>query len=104
MGCPEIYYKRSLQTLSYNLAYDGNIKLAKELLEEESDEKLKKFILNKKKEMDDKYFYYAAGQAVMSVLEEAYDECTDSLNASIGGITSFEYFIGIRDIKEDDKD
>ena len=53
MGCPEIYYKRALQTLSYNLAYD---------------------------------------------------EGTDPLNALIGGLTSFEYFIEIRDIEEDDED
>ena len=49
MGCPSIYYKRALQCFAHALVYMDDSKLAKELLEEKSEDKLEKFILEKKK-------------------------------------------------------
>jgi hypothetical protein len=96
MGCPHIYYHRALQFLAYTIACEeNNRKLAKELCEEINIEKLEQYILSKKEGMSDKEFYYAAGGATQAVIEEAYQEGTDPLNASIGGIDEFENFIGL---------
>ena len=70
-------------------------KLAKELYEEISEEKLETFILHKKEQVDEKLFYYDAGRTSQCVTEEAYNEGCDQLNASISGIAEFEDFIGI---------
>ena len=44
MGCPSIYYKRALQCFAHALVYMEDSKLAKELSEEKSEEKLETFI------------------------------------------------------------
>lgn len=54
MGNPHIYYKRALQCFAHCLTYMENEKLAKSLLQEESEEKLEEFILQKKKVMTEK--------------------------------------------------
>lgn len=98
MGCPHIYYIRALQCLSHALAYNSSPKLARELNEENSEEILKEFILSKKAEVSEKEFYYSAGGATQCVIEEAYEEGTDPLNASICGIAEFEEFIGLEEM------
>lgn len=96
MGNPSIYYKRSLQNFAHCLAAeDNNFSLAKKLYEEESEEVLEDFILQKKDEIDEKLFFYDAGRTCQVVIQEAYEEGCDALNASIGGLNEFEYFIGI---------
>lgn len=100
MGCPDIYYKRSLQYFAHAIAFDESVKLAKELREEKSSEKLEEYILSKKTTMAEKDFYYNAGRATQCVFDEAYDEGCDALNASCSGINAFEYFIGIEDDDE----
>lgn len=97
MGCPDRYYKKALQHFAHELAFDESVKLAKELREEKSSEKLEEYILNKRAVTPDKDFYYMAGRASQCVFDEAYDEGTDALNASCGGIGEFESFIGIED-------
>ena len=95
MGCPYIYYKRALQYFAHALAYMEDSKLAKELSEETLDDRLEGFILYKKEQIEDKLFYYTAGQTSQCVIEQAYEEGCDPLNASISGINMFEDFIGI---------
>lgn len=95
MGCPHIYYIRALQCLAHTLAYDNNVELAKHLNEETSIEKLERYINLVKNAMTEKEFYYVAGRATQCVIEEAYEEGCDPLNASIAGIDMFEEFIGI---------
>lgn len=97
MGCPHIYYIRALQMLAHALAYDTSVKLARELSEELDIEKLEKYILSRKAELSYKEFYYAAGRATQATIEEAYQEGCDPLNASIGGIATFEEFIGLEE-------
>lgn len=97
MGCPHMYYKRALQYFAHALAYMEDSKLAKELYEETSEEKLETFILHKKEQIDEKLFYYDAGGAAQCVIEEACEEGCDPLNASFGGIAEFENFIGFED-------
>lgn len=97
MGNPDIYYKRALQVFARYLTFMDDVKLADKLLNEKSLEKLEKFILQKKEEIDEKHFYYAAGQACYLVLMEATEYGCDSFNASLGGLNSFEYFIGIEE-------
>ena len=77
MGCPSIYYKRALQCFAHALVYMEDSKLAKELSEEKSEEKLEAFILNKKKICDEKQFYYDAGRTVEYVLNEADEDGCD---------------------------
>lgn len=100
MGCPHIYYLRALQYLAHALAYDNDIKLARGFSEETSEEKLEKYILSRKANLLEKDFYYAAGGATQCVIEEAYQEGTDPLNASICGIAKFEDFIGLEENDE----
>ena len=95
MGCPYVYYKLALQYFAHALVYEENSKLAKELAEESSDDRLEAFILEKKIMMSEKDFYYIAGTATQCVLDEAYQEGCDPLNASIGGLDMFEKFIGL---------
>lgn len=102
MGCPDIYYKRALQRLSHCLAAEENDwKLASELNEEQSEEKLEQYILSRKKSMDEKLFFYDSGRAAQCVISEAEYEGCDAFNASCGGINAFEYFIGALDDEED---
>ena len=98
MGCPHIYYIRAFQCLAHALAYDTSVKLARELVKETNQQKLEKYILSRKEELSEKEFYYAAGGATQCVIEEAYNEGTDSLNASISGITEFGNFIGLEEL------
>ena len=101
MGNPSVYYKRALQCFAYCLAYEENVRLAKELDQEESDEKLEQFILEKKAKMSEKKFFFDAGRACEATLGEAYQEGCDALNASIGGLHEFKCFIGLQDDEED---
>ena len=70
MGCPSIYYKRALQYFAHALVYMEDSKLAKELIEEKSEEKLESFISHKKKFYNEKQFYYDAGRTFEYVLNE----------------------------------
>jgi hypothetical protein len=98
MGNPHVFYKRALQNFAHCLAAeDNNFSLARKLYEEESDEVLEDFILKKKNEINAKLFFYDAGQTCQVVMQEADEEGCDALNASCGGLTEFEYFIGIRE-------
>ena len=100
MGCPSNYYKRALQCFAHALVYMEDSKLAKELIEEKSEEKLKTFILDKKKICNEKQFYYDAGRTSEYVLNEADDDC-DAFNACIGGLNMFDSFIGLKDDDDD---
>lgn len=100
MGCPSRYYTRALQCFSHALAFNENKKLAKELSEEKSDERLEKYILDKKETISEKEFYYNAGRATEFVLNEADEEGCDAFNAACGGLNMFDIFIGI----EEDED
>ena len=102
MGCPDIYYKRALQCFAHALVHMEDNKLAKELLNEKSEEKLEEFILDKKKTYDEKQYYYNAGRATEFVLNEADGEGCDAFNACIGGLYQFEYFIGLKLDEDDD--
>lgn len=96
MGSPSVYYKRALQDFACCLAYEeDNYKLAKELYVEDSVEKLESYILETKNKLDEKLFFYNAGLASQRILDDAEKEGCDPLNASIGGIAEFEYFIGL---------
>ena len=95
MGCPAIYYKRALQCFAHALVYMEDNKLAKELLNEKSEEKLETFILDKKKNLNEKQFYYDAGRTVEYVLNEADEDGCDAFNACIGGLNMFDGFIGL---------
>lgn len=101
MGCPHIYYKQALQYFAHCLVFMENEKLAKEMSEEKSEEKLENFILEKKMRMEEKEFFYNAGRTSQCVLEEAEREGCDPLNAAIGGINMFEDFLGIREDLEE---
>jgi hypothetical protein len=95
MGCPNTYYKRALQCFSHALAYDSDLKLAKDLEKETSEEILEEFILNKKNEIPEKEFYFLAGRIDEFVFNEADQDGCDAMNASCGGLNMFEDFIGI---------
>ena len=97
MGCPLFYYKRALQCFAHALVYMENKSLAKELLEENSKDKLEKFILEKKNTYNKKQFYYDAGRTTEYVLDEADEYGCDVFNACIGGINMFDSFIGLED-------
>ena len=97
MGCTSIYYKRALQCFAHALVYMEDNKLAKELLNEKSEEKLETFILDKKKNLNEKQFYYDAGRTAEYVLNEADEEGCDAFNACIGGLGMFDRFIGLED-------
>ena len=97
MGCPLIYYKRALQCFAHALVYMEDNKLAKELLNEKSEEKLETFIFKKKKNIGEKQFYYDAGRTVEHVLNEADKEGCDAFNACIGGLNMFDDFIGLEE-------
>lgn len=97
MGCPSIYYKRALQCFAYDLAY-RNRKLAEELLEENSEEKLENFILKNKELYSENKFYYEAGRTCQLVLNEANNEGCDAYNACIGGLNMFEELIGMSEV------
>lgn len=102
MGNPDIYYKRALQNFAHCLAAEDNKwSLAKKLYEEESEEVLEEYILKRKSEMDERLFFYDAGRTCQVIFHEAYEEGCDPLNASIGGINGFNYFIGL---EEDDNE
>lgn len=101
MGCPEIYYKSALQCFAHALIRLEDDKLAKELLNEMSDEKLEQFILDKKKIYNEKQFYYDAGRTTEFVLNEADQDGCDAFNACIGGLYQFECFIGLESDEDD---
>ena len=70
------------------------------MYEEDLEEVLEEYILKRKAEMDERLFFYDAGRTCQVIFHEAYEEGCDPLNASIGGINSFNYFIGL---EEDDE-
>lgn len=98
MGCPTVYYKEALQSFAYYLTCNTDMGLAKKLNEEDNIEKLEKFILEKKQNISTESFFYNAGRASMYTLNDAdkNDGC-DGFNACIGGLSSFDHFIGIKD-------
>ena len=50
MGIPELHYKSALQAMAHALAFEvEDYKLAKELVEEQNDERLEEYILHMKK-------------------------------------------------------
>ena len=97
MGCPHVYYIRALQLMAGAIAYETDTKLANELREELSEERLTTYLTTKKAELSEKDFYYVAGRATQATIEEAYEDCCDALNASISGIAEFEDFIGLEE-------
>lgn len=97
MGCPHIYYKRALQFFAHALVYLEDSKLAEALFTETSEEKLESFILQKKEQIEEKLFYYDAGMTFQHVLNEAYKEGCDQLNAAISGLDTFEHFIRLQE-------
>ena len=102
MGNPDIYYKRALQNFAHCLAAEDNKwALAGELYEEESEEVLEEYILKRKAEMNERLFFYDAGRTCQVIFHEAYEEGCDPLNASIGGINGFNYFIGLEEDEEE---
>ena len=98
MGCPSIYYKRVLQCFAHALVYMEDSKLAKELSEEKSEEKLEKFILEKKNTCNEKQSYYDAGRTIEYVLNESDEDGCDAFNACIGGINMFNSCIGLKEV------
>ena len=102
MGNPHVFYKRALQNFAHCLAAEENKwTLAKKLYEEESEEVLEDYILKRKSEMDERLFYYDAGRTCQVIFHEAYEEGCDPLNASCGGISEFDYFIGLKEYDEE---
>jgi hypothetical protein len=101
MGSPRVYYLRALQLMAGAIAYETDTKLADELREELSEERLIAYLTDKKAELSEKDFYYVAGRATQATIEEAYEEGCDPFNASIGGINMFEDFIGLEDCDEE---
>ena len=96
MGNPDIYYKRALQNFAHCLAAEEDKwSLAKQLYEEESEKVLEEYILKRKAEMDERLFFYDAGRTCQVIFHEASEEGCDPMNASIGGINGFNYFIGL---------
>ncbi len=97
MGCPDLYYKKILQTFNHRLRSllgkncDINI-------EEMSEEELENEIVKHKEEANDRQFYYLAGMSSDSVYCEVYFQGgNDAFNACIGALTQFEIFIGLED-------
>lgn len=96
MGNPSIFYKRALQSFAHCLAAEEDKwSLAKQLYEEDSEEILEEYILKRKSEMDERQFFYDAGRTCQVIFHEEHEEGCDALNASIGGINGFDYFIGL---------
>ena len=96
MGCQTRYYRRALQCFAHSLICTEDSKLAKELSEEKSEDRLEKFILEKKKTFNENQFYYDAGRTSEYVLNEADKEGCDAFNACIGGLNMFDVFIGLK--------
>lgn len=101
MGNPIKYYKKALQTFAYSLNYLSDQNKAKAMFEEQNTEIMEKDILEWKNKMTEKEFYYEAGKASENILAKASKEdgC-DGFNACVGGLISFEDFIGITDEDE----
>ncbi len=98
MGCPEKYYKKSLQKFAFTMNhYEDKLK-ATRLLNNDDIDLLEKEILTKKNEMTEREFYFEAGRIYELVLNEAdeNDGC-DGLNACISGLGSFMSFVGVED-------
>lgn len=96
MGNPSIFYQRALQNFAHCLAAeDNNFLLARKMYEEESYSILENFILQKKDEIDERLFFYDAGRTCQVVMQEAYEEGCDAMNASAAGLNEFDYFIGL---------
>lgn len=105
MGNPSVFYKRALQNFAHCLAAeDDKWALAKQMYEEESEEVLEEYILKRKSEMDERQFYYDAGRTCQVIFHEAYEEGCDSLNASCGGVSEFNGFIGLKEDSEEYED
>lgn len=104
MGSTRYYYERLLQCLAHCLAFDENIKLAKELEQETDIQKLEEYILNKKKTISEKEFFYNAGRTCQGVFDDAMETGVDALNASCGGIAEFEDFIGLEPYDDEEEE
>ena len=102
MGIPELHYKSALQAMAHALAFEvEDYKLAKELVEEQNDERLEEYILHMKEKIFSKTFYYLAGRATQLTIDEADIMGIDALNATAGGIGLFEELIGMENIEEE---
>lgn len=96
MGNPSIFYKRALQNFAHCLAAEDNKwALAKQLYAEDAEEALEEYILKRKSEMPERLFFYDAGRTCQVIFHEAHEEGCDALNASCGGISEFNSFIGL---------
>ena len=103
MGSPGIFYKRALQCFVFLLFYMKDEKLAKQLCEEGSIEKLENIILNQKNKIVEKEFFFYAGDACRQVIDEADEEGIDSFNAACGWLYDFEHFIGLIEDEDDNE-
>lgn len=94
MGCPGRYYKEALWNFTHKLYFDSDKKKAKEMLNEESVEKLEQEIREQRNNVDAIDFIFDAGIVAGIVLECAdRDDGCDGFNACLGGISEFEEFV-----------
>lgn len=94
LGCPERYYKEALQSFAHALYFESDKKKAKQLLHEESVEKLENEIVSCKEYVNEKDFIFDAGMACGILYETSNrDDGCDGFNACLGGLNDFEEFI-----------
>lgn len=97
MGSPSTYYKQLLQNFVCYLAVEeDDFILARQLLDENSVEKLENYITGKKDQFSKELFYYDAGMVSQLILDNADKVGCDAFNAAAGGVAEFEYFIGLK--------
>lgn len=104
MGNPMTWYKVALQEFAYYLNCYKDLTFAKKIVEEKDLNILEERILYEKEKNSEKEFYYRAGMATMATLKAADEGGCDSLNASFGGLSQFESFIGIEEDDEDEQE
>ena len=94
MGCPGRYYKEALQNFAHKLCFDSDKKKAKEMLNEESVEKLENEIKAKMGDMQTKDFLFDAGMVAGILFETVNrDDGNDGFNACLGGLYQIEGFV-----------
>jgi len=100
MGCPDIYYKKALQSFAYDLNILSNKEMAEEMLKEQNEEILENEIIRWKNKISEDEFYFDAGRIYASIAEDSYrNDGNDAFNACAGGLYSFCVLIGLE--KED---
>lgn len=96
MGNPMWSYLEALQNFAYILIVQDNKKLAMELYEERSYQKLEEYIEAKRNVFSEKEWFYYAGMASERTLNRIYKEDgNDAFNAACGGLRMFDEFIGL---------